>query len=684
MSYVLSCIATEHNPFLVALAALMCVVGAWISFSLFRRARDTRGSTRLGWLFLNGMASGAAVWCTHFIAILAYETPISLEIDPFLTVLSLVLAIVGTGIGFGMASSGWGRFAPEAGGALVGAAIAGMHYLGMSALHVEGIVEWNPSMVAASVALAVGLGALSLNRAMRPMTRWCHHGAAGVFFLAVVSLHFTGVAALTITPLAPVNPGHQPALWALAFAVAGVGTLVIGMGVVTALIDLRTRSLADADRVRLSTSDPLTGLGNRAQFNRALEEGCSWADASNGQFCVVLVDFDDFKSINQLRGYSAGDAFLSAIGTRVMAGLQPGEAAMRLGGDEFVVVKRLSGDGSLQGFLDRLRGLFTGPVRASGTALSCPACMGVAIYPDHGLSSSDLLANVGLALARAKHDKLSPVQFCDTVMDAAEKARRMLGVLLRGVLERGELVVQFQPQVDLGTDAISGAEALLRWTHPVLGPVSPADFIPVAEESGQIAAIGEWVLREACRHAAAWPRPLKVAVNLSAVQLRQADLPERVAAILTETGLPAGRLELEVTETSLMADPERSVAVLRRLREKGVSIALDDFGTGYSALASLRLFSFDRLKLDKSFAGDLAQSKEARAILKTVLMLGQSLSIPVLAEGVETEPQAAFLRAAGCPTAQGFLYSRPLSDEALRAMIADQDEAGFRAAVGHG
>jgi diguanylate cyclase (GGDEF)-like protein len=618
-----------------------------------------------------------------FIAILAFETPISLEIDPFLTVLSLVLAIVGTGIGFGLASSGWGRFAPEAGGLFVGAAIAGMHFLGMAALHVEGFVEWDPSMVTASVALVVGLGALSLNRAMRPLTRWCHHGAAFCFFLAVVTLHFTGVAALTITPLAPVNPGHKPGLWALAFAVAGVGTLVIGMGVVTALIDLRTRSLADADRMRLSTSDPLTGLGNRAQFNRALEDGCSWADASNGQFCVVLVDFDDFKSINQLRGYSAGDAFLTAIGARVTGGVQPGECAMRLGGDEFVVVKRLTDGGSLQSFLDRLQALFTDPVRASGTALSCPACMGVAIYPDHGLSSSDLLANVGLALARAKHDKLSPVQFCDTVMDAAEKARRTLGVLLRGVAERRELAVQFQPQFDLDTGAISGAEALLRWIHPVLGPVSPSDFIPVAEASGQIVGIGEWVLREACRHAVAWPMPLKVAVNLSAVQLRQVNMPDRVSAILQETGLPASRLELEVTETSLMADPERSVAVLRRLRETGVAIALDDFGTGYSALASLQVFSFDRLKLDKSFASDLAQSKEARAILKTVLLLGQSLSLPVLAEGVETEPQAAFLRAAGCPNVQGFLYSRPISDEALRTMLSARDETGFRAAVGY-
>ncbi|WP_029057655.1 putative bifunctional diguanylate cyclase/phosphodiesterase [Stappia stellulata] len=683
MSYVLSCIATEHNPFLVALAALMCVVGSWISFSLFRRARDTRGSTRAGWLFLNGMASGSAVWCTHFIAILAFETPLSLEFDPLLTILSLMLAIVGTGIGFGLASSGWGRFAPEAGGLFVGAAIAGMHYLGMAALHVEGFVEWNVSMIVASVALVAGFGVLSLNRAMRPVTRWCHHGAAFCFFLAVVTLHFTGVAALTITPLAPVNPGHQPALWALAFAVAGVGTLVIGMGVVTALIDLRTRALADADRMRLSTSDPLTGLGNRAAFNRVLEDGCSWADASNSQLCVVLVDFDDFKSINQLRGYSAGDAFLTAIGARVMAGLQPEECAMRLGGDEFVVVKRLTDGGSLQGFLDRLQALFTDPVRASGTALSCPVCMGVAIYPDHGLSSSDLLANVGLALARAKQDKLSPVQFSDTVMDAAEKTRRTLGVLLRGVVERGELVVQYQPQFDLETGAISGAEALLRWTHPVLGPVSPADFIPVAEASGQIVGIGEWVLREACRHAAAWPSPFKVAVNLSAVQLRQANLPERVAAILKETGLPASRLELEVTETSLMADLERSVAVLRRLRETGVSIALDDFGTGYSALASLQVFSFDRLKLDKSFAGDLAMSKEARAILKTVLLLGQSLAIPVLAEGVETEPQAAFLREAGCPNVQGFLYSRPISDGALRAMILAQDEAGPRAAARH-
>jgi predicted signal transduction protein with EAL and GGDEF domain len=382
-----------------------------------------------------------------------------------------------------------------------------------------------------------------------------------------------------------------------------------------------------------------------------------------------------------LRGYSAGDAFLSAVGARVMDGLSSGESAMRLGGDEFVVVKHLADGASLQAFLDRLQALFAEPVRASGTALACPVCMGVGLYPDHGLSSSDLLANVGLALARAKQDKLSPVQFCDTVMDAAEKNRRMLGVLLRGVLERDELTVVFQPQFDMESGRISGAEALLRWTHPVLGAVSPADFIPVAEENGQIVAIGEWVLRTACRQAVAWPSPLKIAVNLSAVQLRQKDLPERIAAILEETGLPVGRLELEVTETSLMADLERSVEVLRRIREQGVSIALDDFGTGYSALASLQVFSFDRLKLDKSFAGDLAGSKEARAILKTVLMLGRSLSIPVLAEGVETEAQAAFLRATGCLDVQGYLFSRPVPDEELRSMIEAQVHAQALAAL---
>lgn len=668
---VIACIAIDHNPILVLLAAGICVLGAWISFRLFQRARDTEGWTRGGWLFLNGMAAGSSIWCTHFVAMLAYETQAAVYFDPTLTILSLFVAIIGTGLGFGLSTTGWFRLAPEAGGLVIGASIVSMHYLGMSAYHVDGLIAWNPNFIAASVIASLFFGGLALNRSMRPVTVWCRYGAKASLVIGIVLLHFIGMTAMEVTPLRPVlSPGTDHA-WALALAVAGVGTMVIGMGVVTALIDHRTRALADADLMRIAEYDPLTNLGNRALFNRQLEEGCIWADANDAQLCLVLVDLDDFHAVNDLRGHSAGDAYLQALGQRIAGSLAPGEAAMRIGGDEFAVVKRLSSQNDLQRFLERVGTMFRAPVRASGTTLACSVGMGVALYPEHGLSVSDLLANAGMALARAKVDTIERTQFCDSVMDKAERRRRELSVALRGAVERGEFTLFFQPQMDLDSGAFSGAEALLRWIHPEHGAVSPAVFIPIAEENGQIIAIGDWVLQQACRQAATWAQPIKIAVNISAVQLRQRSLAERIAEILAESGLPPERLEVEVTESSFMADLDLSLAVLRDIQALGVSIALDDFGAGFSALASLRLYPFDRIKLDRGFASDLATSEEARAIVHSVLMLGQSLGTPVLAEGVETEEQLVFLQSAGCRTIQGFLYSRPVpATDLTRLMLA--------------
>jgi diguanylate cyclase (GGDEF)-like protein len=666
---VLSCIVVDHNPFLVALAAAICVTGIWISFRLFQRARDTHGAMRAGWLFLTGMGAGSSIWCTHFVAMLAFETQAAVFFSPTLAILSLFLAIVGTGGGFALASSGLFRLAPEAGGMLVGLSVAAMHYLGMLGYRVDGIVEWNQSYVIASVVAGVVLGGVALNRSMRPTTVWCRYGAKAFMVLAIVALHFTGMAAMSITPLRPVLSPAEDQMWALALAVGGVGLMVLGMGVVSALIDHRTRTMADEDLQRIAEIDPLTRLGNRLQFSRRLEEGCIWADSNDTRLCLVLVNIDDFKALNDLRGQTAGDAFLEALGGRVKSLLLDGEMAMRIGGDEFAVLRRLRADEQVEPFLSRLDAMFRRPVKASGSQLPCAAGMGVAIYPEHGLSPSDLLANAGLALSRAKESAVEHTLFCDSVMDQKERRRRDLSQSMRGAAERGEFSLFFQPQMDIATRTLSGVEALIRWTHPEHGPVSPAVFIPIAEENGQIVPIGDWVLEQACRLAVTWAQPIRVAVNLSAVQLRQDNLVRRVADILETTGLDPARLELEVTESSIMTDPGKSLTLLHEIRALGVSIALDDFGTGYSALASLRAFPFDKIKLDRGFVSDLDGSEESRAIIHSVLMLGRSLGTPVLAEGVENEMQLAFLGNAGCQAIQGFLYSPPVAAGELSRQI---------------
>jgi diguanylate cyclase (GGDEF)-like protein len=665
---VLSCVTGDHNLVLVAVAAAICVAGAWASFRLFVRARDTTGWTRSGWLFLTGMTAGSAIWCTHFVAMLAYGTSAAFYFDPVLTIVSLCVAVAGTAAGFALASSGRLRLAPEAGGALIGLALVSMHYIGIAAYHVDGLIAWDTSFVIASIVVGIAFSMLSLNRVMRPVTTWCRRGAKASFVLAIVSMHFTAMTAMRITPLRPVLSPGEDYVWVLALAVALVAVMVIGMGVVIALIDHDTRTIADADVTRLTEFDPLTGLGSRTRFTRLLQDGCACVDADEGLLCLVLVDLDEFHVVNDLRGQLAGDAYLAALGARARAWLEDaGEAAevARIGGDEFAVLKWVPHEAAVDDLVERIALLFGSPVRASGTMLACSASLGVALYPEHGLSPSDLLANAGVALGRAKNNRLAPVQYCDAVMDTAERGRRALAVSLRGALDRGELELYFQPQMDVPARRLAGAEALVRWTHPQHGCVSPARFIPIAEENGLIVPIGEWVLREACRQARGWDEPVKVAVNLSVVQLQQPDLVTRIAAILEETGIDPARVELEVTETALMADMERCIEVLHAIRTLGVAIALDDFGTGYSALSSLRVFPFDRIKLDRDFARDLSASAEARAIVHAVLMLGETLGTPVLAEGVETEEQLAFLRAAGCPTIQGYLYARPLPAAAM-------------------
>lgn len=657
---VLSCIFTEHSLWLVLLAAFVCVSGGWITLNLLERAEKTYGFQRGGWIFLTGVAAGSSIWCTHFVAILAYEVGAPVAFDPILTMVSFLLAVAGCSAGFSVTLSRLPRIAPEVGGAIVGLAVTTMHYTGMMAYHVDGIVEWNASYVAASVVLSVGFSVLALNQAIRRPWRFAAATALLLFVLAVISLHFTAMTAVSVTPLAT-GAGiiDSYALKAMAVAVAGGGMLIIGTGVASYMIDERASRDSIQKLQHMALNDLLTGLPNRSSFSDYLGRELEHAREDDTKLAVIGIDLDRFKEINDLRGHKAGDQALRTIGRRLQRLIRDGEFVARVGGDEFAAAKRFRNQSELLDFLSRLEKTLFEPIHIDEFELATGASIGVAIYPDDGTDEERLISNADLAMYRAKADVGRAVCFYESKMDEAARARHTLAQDLRRAVELDQLDLHYQVQTSVKTGEVCGYEVLLRWNHPERGPVPPSDFIPIAEESGTILVIGEWVLRTACKQAASWKKPYKIAVNLSPVQFAHADLAKLIHSILLETGLSPSRLELEITESTIIADKNRTLHVLRQVRALGVTIAIDDFGTGYSSLDTLRSFPFDKIKLDRSFMSEVDKSIQAKAIVRAVLTLGKSLEIPVLAEGVETNYQLEILRVEGCDEAQGFFLGRP-------------------------
>lgn len=658
---VISCIVTEHNLWLVLLAALMCITGCWVTIGLLDRTRKTAGLQMRGWLFLTAVAAGSSIWCTHFIAMLAYQPGAPITFDPALTMMSLIIAMAGTGTGFALGLDKRPRMAPEWGGAIVGLAISAMHYTGMMAYHVAGIVEWDGVYVAASLLISVVFSAAAIGQAVRRTYRWSHYLGIGLLVLAIVGLHFTAMAAVSVTPLSFITTGTNPdILEAMAVAVAVVGLIVAATGFASYLIDERGR-LESFERLQhLALNDALTGLANRVSFNDRLDHEIDRArEDGNAMTAVIVIDLDRFKEINDLRGHAAGDQALKIVARRLAKLVNDGEFVARLGGDEFAAIKRFKDQNDLLGLVSRLEKSLFQPLLLDDFEIVTGASIGIAVHPRDGADRERLVSNADLAMYRAKNDVTRAVCFYESTMDETARARRALATDLRQAIERGELSLHYQVQTSVATGAICGYEALLRWTHPVHGMIAPTEFIPIAEENGSILAIGEWVLRTACRQAASWNNGHKIAVNLSPVQFAHADLAKLVHQILVETGLSPRRLELELTESTIVADKVRTLHMLRQIKALGVTIAIDDFGTGYSSLDTLRSFPFDKIKLDRSFMADVERSPQAKAIIRAVLTLGRSLDIPVLAEGVETHVQLTILQVEGCNEAQGYFLGRP-------------------------
>ncbi len=413
----------------------------------------------------------------------------------------------------------------------------------------------------------------------------------------------------------------------------------------------------------------LTGLADRAAFAASLARLLQRAEEPAA---VLLVDLDRFKSINDTLGHPVGDALLAAVAGRLRGCIRPRDLAARLGGDEFaILLPGCAGEADAALLARRVVEILSRPFLVRGHLASIGASVGVALAPADAAEADELVRAADLALYQAKAEGRGIWRRFRPALNERAQARRALEADLRRALPLRQFHLHYQPQVALPERRLTGFEALLRWTHPARGSVPPGEFIPLAEEVGLIGAIGGFVLRAACAEAAAWPEPLKVAVNVSPLQFeRGAELVAAVTAALAESGLPGVRLELEITESALLHNEASTLATLHALRGLGVRIAMDDFGTGYSSLSQLRSFPFDKVKIDRSFVSGLAEGGQASAIVRAITALGASLGIATIAEGVETEAQAAALVQEGCGSAQGYLISRPVAPENIPALIA--------------
>ena len=803
MFRILDCLETQHDGWLVLLAACVCFLTSLAAVNLFQRARTVEGKDSLIWLGIAGTVTGCGVWATHFIAMLAYTPGFPISYDVPATLLSLVVAAFMTTTGFAVVRFGRRRWSSAAGGAMVGIGIAGMHYMGMASLRIPAEIVWLPDLVMASILVGVVFAATSMMVVNRNETFLTSACAAVLLTVAITAHHFVAMGAIALVPGAA--SGLREGLLSpvtLAVAVAGVAvSLVIG-GLIVAISDRRSSlqlgmrnmqfdaalnnigqglSMFGADRrlllwnenyqrmyripagkmrpgltvqqlfelreaagtifngpdryvvelhaaiesqlplertnelldgrtvhvtsrpmrnggwvsthediserlqsqariAYLALHDQTTGLPNRAAFNEHLARRIDEAADGRGSFALVRIDIDHFKEINDAFGQSIGDAVLRRLAEELKAGCN-GEFLARPGGDEFTLVSTISVERTVaEDICARLAPLLDNSFDIDGEIIRVSFTAGIGIYPQDGQDPETLITHADAALYRAKSEGRGSIRFFESAMDRQIRDKRLLQRDLAVALENGEFELYFQPQAET-EGAIFGFEALLRWHHPERGLVSPGVFVPLAEEAGLIGAIDTWVLREACREAASWTVPLSIAVNLSPINFRRRDVPELIHSVLLDTGLDPARLEIEITEGVLIDDFAGAISLLRMIKNLGVRVAMDDFGTGYSSLSYLQSFPFDKIKIDQSFIGKLGHNVQSAAIVQTILSLGRALKLPVIAEGVETEQQLAFLASEGCAQIQGYLIGRPQPIACYRDVVSGVERDSARVAL---
>ncbi|EBA18067.1 diguanylate cyclase/phosphodiesterase [Roseobacter sp. SK209-2-6] len=624
------------------------------------------------------MIGGATIWSTHFIAMLAYDPGYAHGYEPLATAGSLAIAIIGTSLAnYLLAYKLNGKYDIRS-GLVFGLTISAMHYLGMSAYQLPGEIVWETPYLVASILFGAALGAVTYQRIAHAVSRWGRLGNIAIMVSAICSMHFTAMGAINIklSPYVEVPDKiiSDPVLGGLLMAIMMV-ILIVGFASVSIETSLEIETKNQLEKAALH--DHLTGLPNRMCLTQKMSEVASRLTIDERERVAILnIDLDLFKEVNDLYGHAAGDKVLQVITKRLAASLEEDEFLARSGGDEFVAIKRnFRRIGQVMTFAERLHCLISEPVDIGTVSTTIGASIGVATSFEDGRDVRELLHKSEIAMFRAKEDPATHVALFSLEMDQQSRDKiRMIGDL-RLACARDEFELVYQLQNDLSSLEPTGFEVLLRWNHPVRGVISPVVFIPLAEETGLIREIGLWVLRTACKEAASWYKPYKIAVNVAPQQLAQASFVEHVSDILMETGLQPERLELEITEASIIDDQAHCLKIMRQLKEMGIRIAMDDFGTGYSSLSTLQVFPFDKIKIDRSFIKDVHKDHQRAAIVRSTLLLGQALDIPVLAEGVEYADELTFLQRENCQSVQGFFFGKPMSLEKAREIVAKPESS---------
>lgn len=761
MFAVLECVAVQHDHKVVALAALIALIGMLSFFQILLRADESPTRRRPYWVLAAAFASGLSVWATHFIAMLAYQGSVPIGFDFFFTTLSALAAIVG--FWFSLQFLWRGVASPLVVGGLFTVFVSAMHFLGMAGMQVSATIEYRIVPILFGTVIAAALFSLSF-AIFRRLRGWKQVAAAALAaILGVLSLHFTAMSSTILMPdpgvVGPQIDGLDRMLLMAAITAVTLALLVItalaalvdrylvdlkglvdatldGLAVVrdgrivevnarfaqlfnaseTALIGedaadlihpddgdvahrprmnaveavpnrgdrsrtfelavrtieyrgrpcevMAVRDLTDKRRAQreieyLARYDVLTGLANRTLFQEQLSNHIEIARGGD-EFALLALDLDRFKAVNDLFGHAEGDRVLRDVARLLQQAARPGDLVARLGGDEFVILTRFGTNGeSVRELGEQILSIFRLEMNHVNDPTAVGVTIGAATFPENGRDRETLMHSADLALYRAKVSGRGLIAFYDPAMDKETKERRRLEQDLRQAIGRDELELLYQPVHSVSTGEVASYEALVRWRHPTRGMVPPDVFIPIAEESGVIIALGEWVLREACLAATRWEPHIKVAVNVSPVQFSLANLAYTICSILEKTGLSPTRLELEITEAALLKERAVTLSTMRQLKRLGVTIVMDDFGTGYSSLSNLRSFPFDKIKIDRSFIAAMKQDENAHSIVRAIIGLGRSLELPVTAEGIETDSQYRMIVDEGCTQAQGYLFGKP-------------------------
>ena len=673
----------SYSPALVLISLLVAVLASYTALDLAGRIATTQGRAARLWMTGGALAMGVGVWSMHFIGMLAFTLPIELGYDVSITALSLLIAILSCGFALWLVSQPRLPAWQLAFGALfMGAGISAMHYTGMAALQMQPGIDYDPTLFGASLVIAVGASAAALWIAFRlrqntPHVRLARAGAAVIMGIAIVGMHYTGMAGARFSEGSFCGALGGLSGKGLDNLVLITTLAVLSIALLTSILDARLEArtaelaqsltLANRELTQLALHDPLTGLPNRVLLADRIGQAMYRVREQGGCFALMFIDLDGFKPVNDAFGHHMGDLLLREVALRLREDLRSQDTLARIGGDEFVLLVQLAEADDALRLAARQVGLIGRTFRVAEHELQISASVGIALYPGNGHSAEELLMNADAAMYHAKGTGKNGYSYYDASMNS--NARRQLQLLqdLRIAVEQRQFSLHYQPKFDAANGRPVGAEALLRWVHPTQGLLMPDTFIDLAEKTGLIIAIGEWVLNEACRQMREWYvlgyTDWRIAVNLSALQFCHAGLVQSVATALATHCLPANSLTLEITETTAMSDADASMTVLQQLSDMGVDLSIDDFGTGYSSLMYLKRLPANELKIDRGFVRDLEHDSDDAAIVSAIVALGQALGLRIVAEGVETDVQQSFLTRLGCDSLQGYLLGHPLPAE---------------------